>query len=203
MRRLEAPQHGWHEVANVGRPSPRPRVVAATRTLRGIRSCSNNSVASTIGSAWKRSTIDAAVDNVAQRHQRHSLMVGHVAADDGHRLALGKPPGGVVEGFTKSVAPGAPTFAKRAKLRDRGLRIDHRGERRGVWGDHDVLAEPALQAEAGYTEARVLIGLGEVAGVETRFGDAPRHAQLGCVLDLPGDDQSIGLLEQAVRQVRA
>ena len=153
----------------------------ATSTSRGIRSWSSSSVASTIGSAWKRSTIDPVVEDVAEGDQRHPLVVGHVALDDGDRRALGKPARRVVERLAEAVRPAAARRAQAGEVPHRGLGLDHRREAGGVRGDDEILAQAALQAEAGHAEARVLVGLLEVAGVEPRFGDAPRHAALGGV----------------------
>ena len=56
---------------------------------------------------------------------------------------------------------------------------------------------PRLQPEAGHAEVRVLVGELEIARVVGRLRDAPRHAALGAVRDLPAHDEPAGLLEQA------
>ena len=80
-------------------------------TSRGIRSCSSSSVASTIGSAWNRSTISVVVEHVAERDQRHPLVVRHVALDDRDRRALRETARGVVERLAEPVPAGGPGLA--------------------------------------------------------------------------------------------
>ena len=84
-----------------------------------------------------------------------------------------------------------------SEIVNRRGRIDHRRKRRGVWRDHEILAEPALESEARDTEGGILIREIDVAGAECAFGNAPRHAALVSVFDLPVDDEIVGLAQQA------
>ena len=95
------------------------------------------------------------------------------------------------------VAPARARGAEADEVRGGRLGLDHGGERRRVRGDDDVLGEAALQAEAGDAEARVLVGALEVACVEGRLGDPPRHASLRGVAHLARHDEPVGLVEQA------
>ena len=60
--------------------------------------------------------------------------------------------------------------------------------------------EAALEAETRHAEVGVLVGELLVARVVGGFGDAPRHAEAGGVVDLPPHDQAVGLLEQAAER---
>ena len=111
------------------------------------------------------------------RHQRHPLVMGHVALHDRDRRALGQParacsraPRGTRTG------PRRPGVASRAKFRTAASGSIIAASAVAYGAIDEVLAEAALEAEAGHAEARVLVGLLEVAGVERRLGDAPRHA---------------------------
>ena len=63
--------------------------------------------------------------------------------------------------------------------------------------------QAALQAQARHAERLVLVVEGGVHDVERRLGDAPGHAALPAVLDLPGDRRRAALVEQRVRVRRA
>ena len=141
---------------------------------------------------------DPVVQHVAERHQRHPLVMRHVAVHDCDCRAFRQTSRRVVECLPEAVAAAAAGLGQAGEVADGGLRIDHRRQAGGVRSDHQVIAQPTLQAEARHAEARVLVGLGLVTGVETRLGDAPRHALLRGVLHLPGDHEPVGLLEQAV-----
>ena len=141
---------------------------------------------------------DPVVQHVAERHQGHPLVMRHVALHDRDRRPFRQTSRRVVERLPEAVAPAAAGLGQAGEVADSSLRIDHRRQPGRVRCDHQVVAQPALQAEARHTEARVLVGLGQVTGVEARLGDAPRHALLRRVLHLPGNHQPVRLLEQAV-----
>ena len=94
----------------------------ATSTSRGIRSWSSSSVASTIGSAMEALHHHAVVEDVADGHQRHPLVVGHVALHDRDRRPLGEPARRVVERLPEAVRPAAPAVAQPGEVPDRGPR---------------------------------------------------------------------------------
>ena len=171
-----------------------------TSTSRGIRSWSRSSVASTIGSAWKRATMAPSLRHVAESDQGHPLVMGHVAADDGDRRTFGEPSRRVVERFPEPVGAGRSGIPQAREVPHRGLGPDHRPEGGRVRGDDHVLAQAALEAQPGHPEPGVLVGLRQVPGVEPGFGHAPRHAELGPVAHLPCHDQLVRLVEQAARR---
>ena len=139
----------------------------------------------------------AAVQRVGDRHQRHALVMRHVRAHDGDALAFGHARRRIVQRFVPAEMTEAACCEQPREVLRRGFRIDHRRQRRRVWCDHRVLAQPALQPESGHAEVRVLIGELEVARVVCGLRDSPRHPKLGAVLHLPAHHQPIGLLEQA------
>ena len=91
----------------------------------------------------------------------------------------------------------APASFEPREVVERGLGIQHRGERGRVGSDHDVLEQPALEPETGNAEVRVLIGELHVAHVVSRFGDAPGHGALLAVLDLARNHEPAGEIQQA------
>ena len=115
-------------------------------------------------------------DDVGDRHHRHALMVGHVVEDDGvvgaFRHALRREVDGVVEAEMAERADRAQPL----EIGDRLARLELRGKHCRIGRDHGVLRQPALQAQAGHAEIRVLVGHLAVAGVVGRFRDAPRDA---------------------------
>lgn len=94
-------------------------------------------------------------------------------------------------------------LAKRAKLAQLvevfqcTVRVILAGEDRGVRRDHRILAEAALEAKRRYAEVGVLVVHVVIAGVECRFGNAPRRAETAAVVHLFLDDQIVGLIEDA------
>ena len=197
MRRGEAAQDRRDEVAHVGRAlhllgtRPRDQHVARHPLLE-----------QQLGRLDDRLGVEApdhraAVEDVADRHQRHPLVVRHVAPDDRHGRALGQSPRGVVERLAEPVRPRRAGGCEPGEVPDGRLGLDHRAQRGRVRGHHEVLAEAPLESEARHAEARVLVGPLEVARVERRFRDAPGHAALGRVAHLPRHDEPVGLAEQA------
>ena len=64
----------------------------------------------------------AVVEDVAERHQGHPLVVRHVALHDRDRRTLGKPARRVVERLPEAVLPGRPGTAQAGEVPDRRLR---------------------------------------------------------------------------------
>ena len=139
------------------------------------------------------------VKDVPDRHQRHPLVVRHVAPDDRDGLALRQSSRGVVERLAEAVRPQHAGGAQPGEVPDGRLGIDHRAEGGGVRSDDDVFAEASLEPKARHAEAGVLVRPLEVAGIERGLGDAPRHPALGRVAHLARDHEAAGLVEQAPR----
>ena len=74
----------------------------------------------------------------------------------------------------------------------------HCGQGRGVGGNHQIFAESALHPEAGYAKSGILIGEGEVADIERRLRNAPRHTAFLAIFNLALYHQAASLVEQAV-----
>ena len=149
----------------------------ATATSRGVRSCSSSSVAWTIGSAWNRVAHRAVQQRVGDGDDGHALMVRHVGAHDRDVCALRQPARRVVERLVEAVAAARADAGEPREIARRRRRIDHGRERRRVGRDHGILAQAALQPEAGNAEIRVLVGELQVAGVVGGFRNAPGQAE--------------------------
>ena len=137
------------------------------------------------------------VDDVAEGHDNHALVMSHVTVDDGDRRPSRKATCGVVERFAKAIPSGGAAGGQSGEVADRGVGSDHRCEGGGVGGDHEGVAQAPSDAQAGHAEPGILVSLSEVTGVESRLGDSPRHAVLVGVTDLAVDDQPIGVLQHA------
>ena len=83
----------------------------------------------------------------------------------------------VVERFVEAVAAARAGCREALEVARSRLRIDHGRERGGIGRDDGVLAQAALQAEAGHAEVRILIGELQVARVVGGFRNAPGHAE--------------------------
>ena len=136
-------------------------------------------------------------EHVGQGDDRHPLVVRHVGADHRHLRAFGQALAGVIERFVEAVGPEAAGPRELAEVAGRRRGIDHRGQRRRVGRDHQIVTEPALEAEPGHAEARVLVGEVEIAHVVSGFRDAPGHAAPLPVGDLTLHGQTARLLQQA------
>ena len=159
VRRREVAQDRRHEIAHVGRA---PHLLG---TWPGHEHAARHSLLQQqFGGLDDRVGVKAldhhaVVEDVADGHQRHPLMMSHVAVDDCHGRPFRQPPLGVVESLTKAVTPPGTGGTEPGEVPDRRLRLDHRREGGCIGGHDQVLAEPAFQAETGHPEARVLIGL--------------------------------------------
>ena len=137
------------------------------------------------------------VDDVSEGHDNHALVMRHVTVDDGDRPPSRKATSGVVERFAKSVSPGGPAGGQSGEVAYRGVGSDHCCESGRVGGDHEGVAQPSSDPQAGHAEPGVLVSLSEVTGVESGLGDSPRHSVLVGVTDLAVNDQPIGVLQHA------
>ena len=143
---------------------------------------------------------DAVEQRVGDGDHRHALVMGHVGAHDRLRLTLGQARRREVERLVEAVAAAPADLGQRREVGRGGRRIDHGGERRRIGRDDGVLAQAALEAEAGHAEVGILIGEFLVARVVGQLGDAPRQAEAARIVDLPLHDQVVGLLEQAAER---
>ena len=74
----------------------------------------------------------------------------------------------------------------------------HQGHDAGIGRDDQVLGQPAFQPQARHAKRPVLIVHMGVERVVTRLGDAPGHAALFAVVDLPAHHRPVSLVEQRV-----
>ena len=108
---------------------------------------------------------------------------------------------GVVDRLEESVFAEQPVGGEPAKILRAARRIDHHRERRRVRRDDQLVAEAALQAEAGHAEGLVLIVAGAIDREVRRLRDAPRRAARHAVVDLPPHRHAARLVEQRLRKV--
>ncbi len=139
----------------------------------------------------------AAEQRIGDGHDGHALVVSHVVADDCEVFAGRHATRRVVDRLEVAIVAERALIREHAVVRHRRRRIDHRRKARRIGGNDGVGAEPALQAEAGHPEIGILVGELEVAGVIGGFRYSPGDAFFRPVRDLAGDDEAVGLGEQA------
>ena len=139
----------------------------------------------------------SAQERVADRDNRHALMMRHIGTDDGAACPSGHTGRRIVDRLVEAVAPARACLGKQLQIGARRGGIDHRGERCRIGGDDDVLAQPALQPQAGHPEIGILVGQLQIARIIGRFRNTPGHVQRLRVFDLPLHAQARGLSEQA------
>ncbi len=103
VRGGEATKHRWNEIANVCDrphlfdPGPGdqdvPRSTFLQQQLGGLHA--------RLG--VKARAHDAVIEDVRERHERHTLVMCHIGMHDGHVLILGNPRCGVIEGLVKAI----------------------------------------------------------------------------------------------------
>ena len=113
----------------------------------------------------------------------------------------GSPPARVrvVDGVVEPVGALEPLVGEPAQVARRALRVDHRGERRRVRRDDQLVAQAALEAEAGDAEGLVLVVAVAIDERCTRTPRCPR-ARRGRRRTRPGAHRhAAGLVEQRLR----
>ncbi len=126
----------------------------------------------------------------------HALVMSHVCANGDNVRSLGQTRIRIVQRLIPAIAASSADFGQTLEVASGGARIAHRCQCRRVRGDDGVVAESALESEAWYSKARILIGEFQIAGIIGGFGCAPRDAASGAVFDLLFDHLTTGLVEE-------
>ena len=138
------------------------------------------------------------VQQIVERDQDHSLMVGHEGFDENALLLRLQAVFRVIDGFIKAV-PGESAFAYQPPhVFERRSRFDHRSKRGRVGRHNQVIAQPALESQTRDTKWTVLVIELQVAGVVRGLRDSPRNAALTAVLDLARNYGAVCLIEKRV-----
>ncbi len=202
MRRSKPPMSGRNQFADMRAAETSSARGRETNTSRGVRSCKEQFRGLHDRLGMETAAHRAVVQNIVEGDQGHSLMVRQKCADDGDVFAFRQTLRGVIERFVEAVRAASTRFGEFFEVMRRRRGVDHRGKGRGVGRDDDVFAQASLESQARHTEARVLIGQIEVAGVESRFRDSPRHIALRSIVDLAANDQLLVWLSRLPRGVR-
>ena len=139
-----------------------------------------------------------AEQQVRQCQQAHALVVGHERSHDRAAAPARQPRRRVVDGLVVAVGARQPLFGQPHQVLVCGPGLDHQRHHGGVGRHHQVLGQPALQAQAGHAEGAVLVVQRGVGGVVARLRHAPWHAALAAVVDLPLHRRAHALVEQRV-----
>ena len=202
----EPPRHRLRQ-STARRWSPSAGRASARIASRGTRSWSSNSVALTRGSAWNRvtkmsscSTLASATSDIpwwcAKKARTISGLTGRRPSSQ-RRLQASAAGSRLIR--RTRIGRRAPARVKPRQVRGRRRRIDEGSERGGVRRHDQFVGKTALQSEAGHAKRLVLIVAGEIGERVGRLGDAPRHASLFAVLDLPAHTGVAALVEQRAR----
>ncbi|MNU73210.1 hypothetical protein D3C71_626880 [compost metagenome] len=136
--------------------------------------------------------------HVAQRHQRHALVVRHEVAHHGEVLALGLARGGEVDRVVKTELAARAERFEQLEVAHRRFGRERRGHQAGVGRHHAVGRRRAPQRQARHAEGRVLVRQRMVLREVGRLGHAPRHVLRTAEGLLLGDGRGVGHLQQAV-----
>ena len=143
--------------------------------------------------------------HVRERAERHALVMSEVGAHhdpatrgrgDERRVALARR---VVDRLVVAERTLEPELGETLQVPRRELGVDERGERGRVGRHHQLVPEPALQAQARHAEGLVLVLARAVDDRERRLGDAPGHLAARGVLHLAAHREGAGAVEQRAR----
>ena len=150
-----------------------------------------------------------AEDGVGQSHQAHALVMGQEGPNDDSAgamrsgladgIAFVRLPVGVVDGLVEPVRAVQPFPGQAPEIVGCPHGVHHGGQRGGVGGHHQFVAEASLQAQAGHAEGFVLVVAVTVHEVEGGLRDPPGHPLLPPVFHLPTYSHAARLVEEGPR----
>ena len=126
------------------------------------------------------------------------MVMRHEGLNDAARLAAPLARWRVIDRFEHPEARIQAFVGKLQQVRAGFGWRHHQRQRRGIWSDHQIISETALQPKPRHAEGPILIVVVRIDGVVAALGYAPRHAALAPVVDLPLDSGFVRLIEQRV-----
>src|SRR5215467_11248142 len=133
------------------------------------------------------------LENTAERHQAHALMVGHVGANQYMLLTLRHSCTCVVNRLVETIRSECPFICQTPHVLDCRAWIDLSCQDRRVRCNHEVFNQSTLKAQPGNAKRPVLVIEVEITDVVSGFRNSPRHAAFLAVFDLPAEDSAIRL----------
>ena len=133
---------------------------------------------------------------VGQRCHNHPLMVDHIRAHDGPLLSQGEPGGRVIHRLVEAILTEHLLFDETGDVPHHFLRRERQGQQRGVWRDHQILAQAALAPQPRHAKTSVLIVHLGIKAIVARLRYAPGHTILTRVGDLALHDRPVGLVQK-------
>ena len=127
----------------------------------------------------------------------HPLMMRHDVAHDDEGAIDGQSRKGEIDRLEEPEVALGLHRSQAGEVIQRGAGRDHGRQRRGIGCDDEVVAQPALEPQLRHAEVGILVGEVDVPGVIGGFRNAPGDIVALGILALAGDDQTVGLLEQA------
>ncbi|MNV22381.1 hypothetical protein D3C71_1133510 [compost metagenome] len=137
-----------------------------------------------------------------QRQESHALVMGHEGTHH-HVILPGRHAGGrVIDGLIEAELTTEAGGIQALQVLAGCFRRHHQRHHAGVRRNHQVLAQAALQTQAGHTEGAVLVVHARVHGVVAGLGDAPRNVVKRAVCNLRFHGVLRCLVQQRVRVAR-
>src|SRR5258705_4952383 len=124
------------------------------------------------------------LQDVAERHKAHTLMVGHKGANHNPFLILRQTFGRIVDRFIKPEGPERSFSLQAMQVLHRRQWINLGCEHCRVRSYYQILNQSALQSQTLDAQWTILIIQLNVAGVVGSFGYAPWHAAFLTILNL-------------------
>ena len=142
-----------------------------------------------------------AAQHVAQRHQRHALVVRHEVAHHAEVLALGLARGGEIDGVEEAELAACAERFQQAQIASGCGRQQLRRQHARVGRDHTVGRRCAAQREPRHTEGRVLVGERMVLREIGRLRDAPGQVLRVAERLLCAHGRQVGCVQQPVHRL--
>ena len=136
--------------------------------------------------------------HIRERKQGHPFVMRHELPHRNASASRRQTGRRVVDRLIQAVRPLLAVRRESLEVAACCFRFDHQRQRTCIGGNDQVLSQAAFQTEARNTKGSVLIISLQIDRVVARLGNAPRHAPLSAVLDLPAHDRPTGAVEQRI-----
>ena len=136
--------------------------------------------------------------HIRERKQGHPFVMRHELPHRNASASRRQTGRRVVDRLIQAVRPLLAVRRESLQVAAGCFRFDHQRQRTCIGGDDQVLSQAAFQTEAGNTKGPVLVISLQIDRVVARLGNAPGHAPLSAVLDLPAYDCPTGAVEQRI-----
>src|SRR5665213_1794020 len=127
----------------------------------------------------------AVMERVCNGNDDHRLVMRRVSADHGNLHAFREARARKIERLNPSVLASCTELCEMPEVADHRRGIDHGSEAARIRRNNNILVQAPFVSEIGDSEARILIGLFDVAHVVFGLRYAPRETQAIRIFFLP------------------